>query len=54
MKLIFGASVVDPKRGTVDRKDILIKDGKIQQVAEKINPQDYADAEIICADGKKV
>ena len=54
MKLILGGSVVDPKKGTVDRKDILIKDGKIQRIAESIHPQDYIGAEVIRADGKKI
>lgn len=54
MKLISGGTIVDPKTGTMYRKDILIKDGKIERIEENMNPQDYPDAQVICADGKKI
>lgn len=54
MKLILGGTIVDPKKGTMYQKDILIKDGNIEKIAEQMDPADYAKAEVICADGKKI
>lgn len=54
MKLISGGTIVDPKTGTMYRKDILIKDGKIARIDDNISPQDCAGAEVICADNKKI
>ncbi len=54
MKLILGGTIVDPKTGSMYRKDILIKDGKIERMGDNLNPQDYAGAEVINADGKKI
>lgn len=54
MKLILGGTIVDPKTGTMCQKDILIKDGKIEKIAEAIQPEDYDGAQIIRADGKKI
>ncbi len=54
MKLISGGTIVDPVTGTMYRKDILIKDGKIGKIDEHINPEDYEDVQVIRADGKKI
>ena len=55
MKLIQGGIVVDPCKGTMYRKDILIKDGKIAEISEKIDVSDYGkEVQIIDASGKKI
>ncbi len=58
MKLIQGGTIVDPKTGTMQKQDILIKDGRIAQIAETIDPAELSDAgevvEIIEAAGKKI
>ncbi len=54
MKLISGGTIVDPKTGTMYRKDILIKNGKIEKIEENINPRDYGDVQVISAEGKKI
>ena len=55
MKLIQGGIVVDPCKGTMYRKDILIKDGKIAEISEKIDASDYGkEVQIIDASGKKI
>ncbi|MBQ8199970.1 MAG: dihydroorotase [Lachnospiraceae bacterium] len=55
MKLIQGGTVVDPCKGTMYRKDILIKDGKIAEISEKIDASDYGkEVQIIDASGKKI
>ena len=54
MKLITGGIVIDPKTGTMNRKDILIKDGKIEKIADNISCQDMSSAEVIDASGKKI
>lgn len=54
MKLISGGTIVDPVKGTMYQKDILIKDGKIEKIEEHMNPQDYENVQVIPADGKKI
>lgn len=54
MKLISGGTIVDPVKGTMYQKDILIKDGKIEKMEEHMNPQDYKNVQVISADGKKI
>ncbi len=54
MKLILGGTIVDPKQGTMYRKDLLIADGKIQKMEDHIDPKEYGEAEIIDAAGKKI
>ena len=55
MKLIQGGTVVDPCKGTMYQKDILIKDGKIVEISEKIDVSDYGkEVQIIDASGKKI
>lgn len=54
MKLISGGTIVDPVKGTMYQKDILIKDGKIEKIEEHMNPQDYENVQVISADGKKI
>ena len=55
MKLIQGGTVVDPYKGTMYQKDILIKDGKIAEISEKIDVSDYGkEVQIIDASGKKI
>ena len=54
MKLILGGTIIDPKQGTMYQKDLLIDGGKIQKMEDHINPEEYADAQIIDAAGKKI
>ncbi|MBQ8527517.1 MAG: dihydroorotase [Lachnospiraceae bacterium] len=54
MKLIQGGMIVDPKKGIMYQGDILIRDGKIEKIAEHINPADYDGAQIIDAAGRKI
>ncbi len=55
MKLIQGGTIVDPQSGTMYQKDILIKDGKIAEIAENIDISGCGEkVQIIDASGKKI
>lgn len=54
MKLIQGGTIVDPQKGKTYRGDILICDGKIQKIAESIDPAEYEGVQIIDATGRKI
>ena len=55
MKLILGGTIIDPYNGVEYQKDILIKDGKIAQVAENIDVSAYKEkVQVIDATGKKI
>lgn len=54
MKLILGGMVVNPATGSMQCRDILIKDDRIVRLAEHIDPGEYEGAEIISARGKKI
>jgi len=54
MKLIQGGIIVDPKKGTMYQSDILVRDGKIEKIAEHIDAAQYEEAQIIDVSGKKI
>nr|MBQ8251879.1 dihydroorotase [Lachnospiraceae bacterium] len=55
MKLIQGGTIVDPYKGAMYQKDILIKDGKIAEIGEKIDISGCGeDVQVIDAAGKKI
>ncbi len=56
MKLILGGTIVDPMKDAMYRGDILIRDGKIVQIAEQINADGLGEdkVQVIDATGKKI
>jgi dihydroorotase len=52
--LIKNGRVIDPANGIDGKRDLLVIDGKIEQVSEKIDETDASDCKVIDADGKLV